>query len=48
VEPESEASAKKERAILMTIELKPEQARIIQEEIESGHFGAPRKCSIMR
>jgi len=24
----------------MTIELKPEQARIIEEEIQSGHFGS--------
>jgi Arc/MetJ-type ribon-helix-helix transcriptional regulator len=25
----------------MTIELKPEQERIIEEEIRSGHFGSP-------
>ena len=25
----------------MTIKLKPEQERIIQAEIESGHFGSP-------
>ena len=25
----------------MTIELKPEQERIIQEEIQSGHFHSP-------
>jgi Arc/MetJ-type ribon-helix-helix transcriptional regulator len=25
----------------MTIELKPEQAQIIQEEIQSGHFRSP-------
>jgi putative addiction module CopG family antidote len=25
----------------MTINLKPEQERIIQAEIESGHFGSP-------
>jgi len=25
----------------MTIELKPEQERIIQEEIQSGHFKSP-------
>ena len=39
MEPESEASAGK-KGQLMTIELKPEQARIIEEEIQSGHFGS--------
>jgi hypothetical protein len=30
----------------MTIELKPEQERIIREEIQSGPFRTPEECGL--
>ena len=34
-------SSKRRTLFAMTIQLKPEQERIIQEEIQSGHFRSP-------